>query len=131
MIILDTHVWVWWISNPEQLSALARKAINRAKTASAIYVSSISVWEVSLLAVRSRLHLRMDVRDWIARAEGLPFLNFLPVDNRIVLKSNFLPGELHSDPADRIIVATALVLGVPLVTRDEKLLTYPHVKTIE
>lgn len=130
MIVLDTHVWVWWISDPDKLSRKARRSIDEAIAERSIYVSSISAWEVALLVLRDRLTLTMDVRDWVARSESLPFLNFVPVDNAIALKSTHLPGRFHSDPADRIIVATALVLGAPLITKDRKLLSYAHARAI-
>ena len=72
----------------------------------------------------------MDVSTWIAKSEMLPFIIFLPVNNSIAVKSVNLPSPLHPDPADRIIIATALSEGVALVTKDEKLLNYPHVETI-
>lgn len=79
---------------------------------------------------RGRLQLTMDVAAWVAKSEALPFVHFIPVDNAIALKSVQLPGPLHPDPADRIIIATALTLGFPLITRDEKIARYPHVLTI-
>jgi PIN domain nuclease of toxin-antitoxin system len=79
---------------------------------------------------RGRLELSMDVGDWVAKAEALPLLRFVPVDNRIALRSVLLPPPLHNDPADRIIVATALQLGATLITKDEKLRGYPHVRTV-
>ena len=94
-----------------------------------IRVSSISVWEVAQLVSRGRLELTMDVTDWIAKSESLPFLQFVPVDNRIALRSTRLPEPFHADPADRIIVATALSLGGTLVTKDDKLRRYQHVPT--
>ena len=130
MILLDTHVWVWWVSDPSRLSARARRAVDRAAGDEQVYVSCISTWEVALLVARRRLVLTMDVGDWVARSEALPFLHFVPVDNAIALRSASLPGSLHADPADRIIVATALLLGGPLATRDRRLRTYPHVKTV-
>ncbi len=130
MIVLDTHVWVWWLSGFEPLSRKARRIVESGAENRAIHISSISAWEVAQLAIRGRLQLTVDPSDWIAQAEGLPFFTFVPVDNRIVVKSVRLPGPLHQDPADRIIVATALLLGATLVTKDAKLLRYPHVKTI-
>ena len=82
------------------------------------------------LTDRGRLQLTMDVAAWLAQAESLPFLNFVPIDNHIALKSVRLPGPLHQDPADRIIIATALTLGATLLTKDKKILAYPHVKTM-
>lgn len=130
MIVLDTHVWVWWLSGSERLSRKAQHLIDEAKTLQNIYVSSISVWEIAHLATRGRLELTMDYRDWIAQAESLPFVQYIPIDNHIALKSVQLPSPLHQDPADRIIIATALILGVPLITKDTKIRQYPHITTV-
>jgi PIN domain nuclease of toxin-antitoxin system len=130
MIVLDTHVWIWWISNPEILSSFAAKAIDHAVKENGIIISSISTWEIALLVSRGRLKLSIDVRDWVRKTEGLPFVRFVPVDNTISLRSVSLPDPFHADPADRIITATAMTMGLPLVTKDEKILEYRHVKTI-
>lgn len=130
MIVLDTHVWVWWVSGATVLSDAANQAIECALADRSILVSSISAWEVAMLVQRGRLELTMDVGDWIARSEGLPFLSFVPVDNRIAVRATRLEEYPHKDPADRIIVSTAQMLGARLVTRDERLRRYPHVETI-
>jgi PIN domain nuclease of toxin-antitoxin system len=130
LIVLDTHAWIWWVSAPEQLSGPARDEIDQARQRGEVCISSISAWEVALLVRKGRLELTAPVDDWIARSEAFPFIRFVPLDNRIAYRSNSLPGDLHEDPADRIIVATALTLGVPLVSRDTKIRDYPHVKTI-
>jgi PIN domain nuclease of toxin-antitoxin system len=130
LIVLDTHAWVWWVASPEKLSPGAKGEIDQAVEREEVLVSSISSWEVALLVRKGRLELTMPVADWIARSEALPFLRFVPVDNRIALRSNDLPGELHEDPADRLIIATALTLGAPLVSKDTRIRDYPHVETI-
>ena len=130
MILLDTHVWVWFVSNPELLSKAAKNAIDSAMEQKEIFISSISAWEIALLVAKGRLYLTLEVNDWVAKSERLPFLQFLPVDNYVAVKSVNLPQPLHSDPADRIIIATAITIGAPVVTKDEKVLNYPHVKTI-
>jgi len=130
MIVLDTHAWVWFVSSPELLSRAAKKAVDAAKDQKRIFISSISAWEVALLVAKKRLKLTLDVTDWIASSEKLPFFQFIPVDNSVAVKSVNLPQPLHNDPADRIIIATANRIGAPVVTKDKKLLDYPHVKTI-
>ena len=130
MILLDTHVWLWWISNPEKLPERAFAAINTARTEKSIIISSISTWEIALLVGKGRLELSIAVRDWVRKTEGLPFVRFASIDNTIFLRSVSLPGIFHADPADRIITATAMTMGIPIITKDEKILSYPHVLTI-
>ena len=130
MIVLDTHVWVWWVSGIEELPLKIIRLIEKAIDQKAIYISCISVWEVAQLIERGRLQITLDVNNWVAKSEALPFVHFIPVDNVIALRSVQLPSPLHPDPADRIIIATALNLGFPLVTRDERLARYAHVQTI-
>ena len=130
VIVLDTHAWIWWVNDPSQLSEPARRTIETAMAKQSLYVSSISAWELTMLVQRKRIHLSLDVRDWISRCEALPFLSFIPIDNAITVESVRLPEFPHADPADRIIVATALSLGAQLVTKDEKLHAYPYVKVV-
>lgn len=130
MIVLDTHVLLWWVSNPEQLSRKARNTIERTISEGSIYISSISAWEIAMLVERKRLALTMDVKDWITSCEAIPYIKFIPVTNGIAIKAVQLTGDIHNDPADRIIVATALSMGVALVTMDQKLRNYQYVKTV-
>ena len=130
MIVLDTHAWIWWVASPDEISRAAREEIDRAMEGEEILISSISCWEIALLVRKRRLELTMPVEDWIARSEALPFVQFVPLDNRIALRANHLPGEIHDDPADRIIIATALTLGAPLVSKDTRIRDYPHIETI-
>jgi PIN domain nuclease of toxin-antitoxin system len=130
LIVLDTHVLIWWVAQPELLSPSARARIDREMQEGGIHVSAISCWEIALLVRKRRLTLTLDVADWMAKTEALPFVQFVPIDNRIALRSNALPGDLHDDPADRLITATALALGATLITRDARLHAYPHVETL-
>jgi len=129
MIILDTHVWIWWVSSPDLLSPEARTLIDKAVVGKKIYISSMSVWEVAMLVVKGRLQLAMDVGDWIRASEALPFIHFVPVTNAIALKAVRLPLKSLIDPADRIIIATALVLDLVLITKDKKIRKEALVKT--
>ena len=130
MIVLDTHVWVWWISGSAPLPRRVRESLDQHVEHGGIRVSSISVWEVAQLVARGRLELTMDTQDWVARSESLPFLEFVPVDNRIAIRSTELPGSFHADPADRLIVATTQALGATLITKDTKLRRYRHLETL-
>ena len=130
MIVLDTHTLLWWVNDPATLSRPAKEAIDGAVSGKSVRVSCISSWEIALLVERGRLRLALDVRDWLCRCEALPFLAFVAVSNAIAVESVRLPDFPHADPADRIIAATALSLGAPLVTKDDKLRNYPHVETI-
>ncbi len=124
MIVLDTHALVWWATGSDELSDPARAAIDRELQDGQIIVSAISAWEVAMLVERERLVLAMDVDTWLATIADIDAISFVPVDTEIATKS------VHKDPADRMIVATARKLAVPLVTRDEKIRAYSHVKTI-
>lgn len=130
MIVLDTHAWIWFLAEPAKLSRRARRAVDVAVARGQVFISSISVWEAVLLARRGRLALTMAVEEWIAHAEGLPFLSFVPVDNRVAMRSVGLPAALGPDPADRMIAATAAILGAALVTKDDRLQAVPGVTTI-
>jgi PIN domain nuclease of toxin-antitoxin system len=128
-LLLDTHAWVWWASGSRELPARVRRQVQAAFAEARLWVSSISAWEVALLVQRGRLVLRLSVREWVARCESLSGLQFMPVDNAIELRAVELTG-LHSDPADRLIVATAERLGAALVTRDERLRAYTGIATL-
>jgi PIN domain nuclease of toxin-antitoxin system len=130
VIILDTHAWIWFVGLPDQLSVPAQEAIENAIKDNSVLISAISVWEVAMLVRKQRLKLSLDVAEWVARTEALPFFRFVPVDNAIALDSVNLPEPFHQDPADRIITATALARRALLVTKDVKLQSYPHVETI-
>lgn len=130
MIVLDTHALIWWISDPDKLPKKARSAISKAKKEKSVYVSSISVWEIAMLVGKKRLKLKLEVSEWLAKVEALPFIKFLPVTNKIAVDSVSLPGKAPTDPADRIIIATAMNLGCPLISGDRKIRRYAQVKTI-
>jgi PIN domain nuclease of toxin-antitoxin system len=129
LIALDTHALVWWVSGGP-LSEPAAEAIERASVSHSLFASSITVWEVAMLVEKGRLELTVDVTEWIERVEAMPQLRFLPVDNRIAIASTRLPGFVHADPADRIIVATARSIDAALVTRDKRLQEYSALETI-
>ena len=132
MVVIDTHVMVWWVSGCSPLSTAAGQAIERAldSPGGGVIVSSISAWEVAMLVNKNRLILSMDINRWLEQVDCIAGLCFMPVNNDIGVASTMLPGDFHKDPADRIIVATARVLALPLITADEKIRAYEHVRTI-
>ena len=130
MIVLDTHALLWWVNDDALLSKRAKSTINKHMSVGEIIVSSITAWEIAMLVKQNRLFLSMDVAGWLATVAEIEAVRFVPVDIDVSLKSVDLPGIFHKDPADRMIVATARKLAVSLVTKDEKIRNYPHVKTI-
>ncbi len=129
--MLDTHALLWWVSGDHaKLSAAAAEAIAIENDGGSIILSSITAWEIAQLVDRGRIDLSADLEAWLALVEAIPSLTFIPVDNEVGAKSVTLPGSFHKDPADRIIVATARKYAVPLVTADERIRGYPHLRTI-
>ncbi|OGM23733.1 twitching motility protein PilT [Candidatus Woesebacteria bacterium RIFCSPHIGHO2_01_FULL_39_17] len=130
MILLDTHILIWWLNGSAKLSNKALREIKNSKKKEKIFVSSISIWEIAMLVKKKRLKLTLNVESWIREVERLTYINFLPVDNNIAFESVYLPEFKHKDPADRIIVATARGLRAKLITSDIRILRYPHIQTI-
>jgi len=130
VIVLDTPTLVWWVSGDPMLSRKAKAAIERELAGGEIVISAISAWEIAMLVEREKLVLSMEASSWLATIATIEAVRFMPVDIEIATRSVDLPGEFHKDPADRMIVATARKLAAPLVTKDEKIRAYAHVKTI-
>jgi PIN domain nuclease of toxin-antitoxin system len=115
MIILDTHIWVWWAHASEQLTSPQAQIIEANET-DVIGVSAISVWEVAKLVQYNRLELPCPLHEWFDKALSYPGIRLLELTPEIAIGSTQLPGEFHRDPADQIIVATARSYDCPLVT---------------
>ena len=128
MIILDTHIWVWWVHGDERLTVTQRETI-RVNEKEVIGVSAISVWEVAKLVERNRLILPSPLGQWFEDSLGYPGVRLIGLTPDIAIESCQLPGRFHRDPADQIIVATARIYDCPLVTSDSKMLAYAHCKT--
>ena len=128
MILLDTHVWVWMLAGDRRYTEDLRRLVGENDQES-LGVCSISCWEVAKLVQLGRLGLDRDVGDWLGAALAGQRIRLIPLFPRVAVESTRLPGGFHRDPADQIIVATARVLDCPLLTRDARLLAYPHVTT--
>ncbi len=127
MIVLDTHIWVWWVHGDARLTTAQQQTISAHETAG-LGVSVISCWEVAKLVQMGRIVLSYPIGEWLDRALSYPGVRLLELSPRIAAESTELPGEFHRDPADQIIVATARVLAAALLTADEKIIRYPHVQ---
>jgi PIN domain nuclease of toxin-antitoxin system len=131
LIVLDTHALIWWVNEDARLSSTAIAAIEDLLAANGqVLVSAISAWELAMLVQRGRLALAMNIDEWLQTVESIDGVSFVPVSSRLAVQSVNLPGEFHHDPADRMIVALARELNAPLVTADEKIQRYAHVRWI-
>jgi len=128
MIVLDTHIWIWWVHGDEKLTRKYHEYIQEQES-QGLGISAISCWEVAKLVEYARLTLPKTVDEWLDEALAYPGISFLELTPRICIESTRLPGDFHRDPADQIIVATARVYNCPIVTVDRKIQEYPHVET--
>ena len=138
MILLDTHALIWWAAgNHSRLSANALAAIDQEIESAArpggspgLLVSAISCWEVAMLVNRGRLALSLDVERWFALLASHPAVRLLGLDPAVAVAATRLPEPFHADPADRFLVAQARELGIPLLSADNKILSYGHVRNL-
>jgi len=130
VILLDTHIWVWWVHGDSRLRTSSLDLL-KTNEASGLGVSIISCWEIAKLVENKRLDLPAPVEAWIEQALGYPGMVLLELTPRIVIEATQLPGSFHRDPADQLIVATARVHGIPLATADRKILDYEGVDTLD
>jgi PIN domain nuclease of toxin-antitoxin system len=127
-ILLDTCA-VIWLSNAEPLPIRVVEMIRHAGQAGGVFVSTVSAWEIGLLS-RPKPNRRPapefwpDPKTWFARFLSMPGIEETPITAAIAIDASFLPGDFHADPMDRLIIATARHLGMPIVTGDRKILAY-------
>ncbi len=127
--LLDTHVLLWAVDAPEKLPAKVRRILLDG-THHPLGLSAISLWEIAHKATAGKLQLSQPLAEWIAAAVRPPFVEVLPLDERVAVESAQLPGTFHRDPADRIIVATARLRGLVLMSKDDAIRSYAPVMTI-
>jgi PIN domain nuclease of toxin-antitoxin system len=126
VILLDTHAWLWWLSDPDQLG---RAAAKRIQAGGRIGVAAVSCFEIAAAVAKGRITLDRGALEWLQQALSAPRLELLPLTPAIAVKATML-GRFHGDPADRLIVATALVESAVLVTKDQRIRKYEAVSTI-
>ncbi|MDR4503895.1 MAG: type II toxin-antitoxin system VapC family toxin [Candidatus Scalindua sp.] len=127
MILLDTHIWIWYLTKDTRLKERTYKLINRFKQINEAFISSISIWEVCKLNEKGKIVFSLPLRTWLNAALTKGIL-IQELSTEIYIDSCSLPGIFHGDPADQMIVATARTLNYKLVTYDNKILNYKHVE---
>ncbi len=117
-VLLDTHVWVWWLTPRSPLPARERDALDALAARRELCLSAISLWEAQMLHSKARLEIPVAFADWLEQAADERMLSVLPLDTAAVLALDSLPRSFHGDPADCLIVATARSRRIPLATHD-------------
>jgi PIN domain nuclease of toxin-antitoxin system len=130
MILLDTHIWLWWLHDSNRLSGRMQSEIATEEVENGVLISAISVWEIAVKSSLGKLTLPLPIDEWYEMAQVYPGIIVESLNPLDAIASTQLPGEFHKDPADRILIAIARRYDIPLVTMDNKILNYPHVKTI-
>ena len=128
--LLDTHAWMWWVTEDRRLSSRARAAIARGVRSGGLAVSLMSVWEVAKKVEKRQLVLDRPLDQWLDQATTMPGLLVAELTRSILVDSCSLPQSFSGDPADHIIVATARHYGATLVTKDRRIREYPHVRAL-
>ena len=127
--LLDTHAWVWLAADDARLSARSRTAIRRARAGDDLWLSLISVWELAKKVEKGQIVLDRPIDHWIDSAVAIGGLNLWELTRPVLIESCRLPQPFHGDPADQMIVATARHHDAVIVTRDQKIRRYAHVRT--
>jgi PIN domain nuclease of toxin-antitoxin system len=127
--LLDTHAWVWWVTEDHRLARPARRAIEAARARGTLALSLISVWEVAKKVEKGQLVLDRPVDDWLDLAAARADLQLVDLTRPILVESCRLPQPFHGDPADQMIVATARDRHAVIVTKDERIRGYAHVRS--
>ena len=126
--LLDTHVWIWLFEGSSELPTKTTQLLKDSANAP-LGVSAISPWEVAKKYSIGKIRLSMPLREWIINSTVNPGIRIYPLTPEISVESNSLPGTFHNDPADQMIVATARVFDLTIITCDRNILSYPYVRS--
>lgn len=129
MILLDTHAWIWWVERSPRMPTRHRE-LCAANVESGLGVSVISCWEVAKLVSLGRLTFADSINVWMTASLAEPGVQLTSITPEIAVEANRLPGDFHRDPADQLLVATARILDIPVLTVDRKILDYPFVRCL-
>ena len=128
--LLDTHAWMWWVTEDRRLSSRARAAIARGVRSGGLAVSLMSAWEIAKKVEKGQLALDRPLDEWLDQATAMAGLAVEDLTRPVLVDSCRLPQPFAGDPADQIIVATARHYGATLVTKDRRIREYPHVRAL-
>jgi PIN domain nuclease of toxin-antitoxin system len=120
-LLLDTHVWIWWLTLGSPLTRTEREVLDAGAAKGMLFLSAISLWEGQVLHAKGRLDLPLSFPEWLVRATDERMISVLPLDVEVILALDALPASFHGDPADRLIVATARRHALALATRDSNI----------
>jgi PIN domain nuclease of toxin-antitoxin system len=126
-VLLDTHVWIWTQEQPERLGPRTKRLLIGAEHETA--VCPISTLEISRLVAAAEIRLSMPLAEWVVESMADLAAQTVSMSHEVAMEAYALPGAFHRDPADRILVAAARRNGLTLVTADDRILSYPHVRT--
>ena len=126
-LLLDTHVWLWSQEVPEKLGPETTTRLTNPQTA--LHISTISTLEIARLVAMGAIELDGSLRSWVNDTLDALQCSTLEISHEIAVGAYSLPAGFHKDPADRILVSTARLLDLTLLTADAKILAYPHVKS--
>jgi PIN domain nuclease of toxin-antitoxin system len=128
-LLLDTHIWIWYLEgNAAHMDRDVVPLLERVGAAGQLRVSDISYWEVAVKTAKGKLELAVDAGIWLRRAEEAPGIQFHPLNRQTLLLSTRLSGAAHNDPADRMLIATAQLNAIPLVTADGLIVDYANAR---
>lgn len=128
--LLDTHAWLWWVTEDRRLSTRAKAAIKTALAGQDLWLSLISVWEVAKKVETQQLVLDRPLEQWLDEAVTIHGLGVWELTRPVLVHSCSLPQPFHGDPADQILVATARHYGAVLLTKDQRIRRYAHVHSL-
>lgn len=131
LILLDTHVLLWAISEPNKLSTTVKQYIDVAQQNKLLLLSSISLWEIAMLEQKKRIDIRQPLKTFLESIINIQGLAIKDILVEVAVESNLLADSFHNDPADRLIVATAKYYNATLLTRDQKILAWAEQGAIE